>query len=259
MRGRPLRAAALLATTLLAGCSGAFSSSDDGSGSSSDGPLLTTTRCADLVVIGARGSTQALDKNLGVGTEVRRTVTDLARRLHDRTDLTIRLEAVRYDSSEQASLDGYQSNVRQGADMVRDRLDALATACPDSRFALIGFSQGAQVMHTATVDVPTDLARRIPLLAMIADPRHDPADRITQFSFAASPVRGNGRLGAGSPIDPDLRGAAIAVCVEGDEICNDQGAPGGPPSDTHKHFYEDPEHAAVTAAQLDRVLRRNDV
>jgi cutinase len=257
VRRRTLHPAALLATALLAGCSGAFSSSDDGP--SADGPLLTSTRCADLVVIGARGSTQSLDKNFGVGTEVRRTVTDLARRLHERTDLTIRLEAVRYDSSEQSSLDAYQGNVRKGADLARDRLDALASTCPDSRFALIGFSQGAQVMHTAAVDVRADLARRIPLLAMIADPRHNPTDRITQFSYATSPVRGNGRLGAGSPIDPDLRRAAIAVCVEGDEICNDIGAPGGPPSDTHKHFYEDPENAAVTAAELERVLRRTGI
>lgn len=252
-----LRPAALLATALLAGCSTAFPAADDEQ--SDDGPLLVSDRCADLVVIGARGSTQALDRNLGVGAEVRRSVTLLAHRLHARRDLTIRLEAVRYDSAQMPDVAAYEANVRRGADMARERLEALSEACPDSRLALVGFSQGAQVVHTVATDVPADLARRIPLVAMIADPRRNPTDDIAHYSYGDEPVRGNGRLGTGSPIDPDLRGAAIALCVEGDEICNDQGAPGGPPSATHKHFYEKPDNAAVTARQLDRVLRRNGV
>lgn len=257
MRTRTLRPAVLVATAVLAGCSVAAPTADDEDRGGV--PLLVDDECADLVVIGARGSTQALDRNFGVGTEVRRAVTGLARRLHARTNLTIRLEAVRYDSAEKPTVAAYQRNVDRGADMVRDRLDELAASCPDTRFALIGFSQGAQVVHTVAADVSPDMSRRIPLVAMIADPRRNPSDDIIHFTYSDEPVAGDGRLGTGPPIDPDLRTAAVALCVEGDEICNDQGAPGGPPSDTHKRFYEMPETAAVTAAQLDRVLRRNDV
>ncbi|MCW2768954.1 MAG: hypothetical protein JWR27_387 [Aeromicrobium sp.] len=258
MSWRPTPLAVLLATVLsLAGCSGAFPASDGST--PEDTRLLVGATCADLVVIGARGSTQALDRNFGVGTEVRRTVTELARRLHARGDTTVRLEAVRYDSAATATLAAYESHVEKGASMVSSRLDSLSRSCPDTRFALVGFSQGAQVLHTASVDVPPDLARRIPLVAMIADPRHNPSDDIAQWSYAAEPTVGNGRLGTGAPIDADLRAAAISLCVEGDEICNDRGAPGGPPSDTHKHFYEQSASVRATAQQLDRVLRRNGI
>ncbi|MET1061662.1 MAG: cutinase family protein [Aeromicrobium sp.] len=256
MTRRPTGLATLLAAVLsMAGCSGTSSASEDGA--PEDTGALVGQTCADLVVIGARGSTQALDRNLGVGTEVRRTVTELTRRLHARGDATVRLEAVRYDSAAASSLAAYQSHVDTGAAMVSSRLESLSRSCPDTRFALVGFSQGAQVLHTATVAVPRDLARRIPLVAMIADPRRNPTDRIVQWSYAPRPTTGNGRLGSGAPIDPDLRAAAISLCVEGDEICNDRGAPGGPPSDTHKYFYQQPASVRATAEQLDRVLRRN--
>lgn len=256
MTRRPARLAVLLVSALLLG--GCFSESS-GRNDPTDQSLLVGQTCADLVVIGARGSTQDPDLNFGVGTEVRLTVEQLARRLHRRSDTTLRIEAIRYDSSETATLEAYQANVARGARMMTRRLEKLEQRCPDSRFALVGFSQGAQVVHAASVDVSASVARRVPLVAMIADPRHNPSDDIVQWSYAAAPVKGNGRLGSGTPIDRDLQQSAIALCVEGDEICNDQGAPGGPPSATHKHFYEQESSARATARQLDRILARNGV
>lgn len=254
MSRRHARRAAPLLALLLAGCSAATS-----------GPAATTApsgtvdrTCADLVVIGARGSTQDPDLNGGVGTEVRVTLDRLVALVHRRSGASVHLEPIRYDASAPPTLDTYQDHVAEGARMMTSRLRSLARTCADSRFALIGFSQGAQVVHAAAADMSSSLARRVALVAMIADPRNNPHDRIKHWSYGAEPARGGGRLGPGTPIDANLRDVAISLCNPADEICNDRGAPGGPPSATHKHFYEQPATAAITAAHLDRVLRVND-
>jgi cutinase len=254
---RPARAAAVAVAALLA-LGGCFAQSND-SDRPTARPLLSSHTCADLVVVGARGSMQSADRNLGVGTEVRVTVEQLARRLHRRSGVTVHVEPVLYDSSPTPTAAGFLRNTAAGGTLALDRLASLATECPSSRFALVGFSQGAHVVHTAAMAVPTSVRSRIALVAMIADPTDNPDDPITRWSYAAEPTRGHGRLGAGPPIPTALRRAAISFCVAGDAICNDRGAPGSGQSPTHKHFYERPATARVTAARLDRVLRANGV
>ncbi|MET1063198.1 MAG: hypothetical protein ABWX71_09915, partial [Aeromicrobium sp.] len=73
-----------------------------------------STPCADLVVLGARGSTQDPDLNSGVGTEVRRVTDHLIDRLAERTDLTLGLEAIRYDSSLAGSVAAYDAQTTDG-------------------------------------------------------------------------------------------------------------------------------------------------
>ena len=218
-------------------------------------PLLVSTRCADLIVLGARGSTQSAKLNLGVGAEVRLSVEATARRLHQRARTTVRIEAVRYDASGGAA---YQAQVGAGAQLMQRQLSADARSCPHSHFGLIGFSEGAQVTHAAALDVPHTLAGRIAMIAMIADPRRNPGDAITHWSYGKSAPR-PGRLGPGTPIDPDVRGAAITLCATGDEICNGRGNPGTAPSATHRHFYEKPSSTRSTARQLDKILHANGI
>jgi cutinase len=248
----------LLPLLAIAGCSSATPDLP-GPARGAEPAAAKSATCAELFVIGARGSTQNPDLNAGVGTEVRRTVDELIRRLHARSKATVRISAIRYDAGPTASVATYQEHTAHGARMMVSRLRTLTSKCADSRFALVGFSQGAQVVHGAATDVPATLARRVALVAMIADPRKNPADPITHWSYAKRPTTSNGRLGAGPPIATALRRAAISLCVDGDEICNARGAPGDPPSDTHRHFYERPGAVRSTAEQLDRVLRRNGV
>ena len=251
MRGPAVRrTTSTLLLLLVAGCSAAPS------GATSPEPAGTVaTTCADLVVIGARGSTQDAELNAGVGTEVRRTTEQLVARLHRHSDETVALEAIGYDASLAPTVAAFRARTAEGSRMMTQRLRALARRCADSRFALIGFSQGAQVVHGTATRMSTPLARRVALVAMIADPTANPQDRIRHWSYADDPVVGNGRLGSGPAIDRDLRGVAISLCVAGDEICNDRGAPGGPPSSTHRHFYEKPSSTRETARRLDEVLR----
>lgn len=245
----------LLGATVVGGCSAGLSVDDGAAGR----PLLVGDECADLVVFGARGSMQDPRPNLGVGTEVRAAIEQLARRLHARSDTTLHVEAIGYDSSATPTAAEFLRHTADGSSMALDHLTSRAAQCPDSRFALLGFSQGAHVVHTAAMSIPVALASRVVLVGMIADPTTNPGDTITQWSYADHPTPGHGRLGAGPAIPPALRHAAISFCVAGDAICNDRGAPGDGQSPTHKHFYEKTSTARITATQLDLVLQRNGV
>lgn len=50
------------------------------------------------------------------------------------------------------------------------RLNSQSKACPDQKFALVGYSQGAAVMHYAANDIPAQLFPKIVALVMTGDP-----------------------------------------------------------------------------------------
>lgn len=246
------RAAAALALLAAAACS-----PSPGSPTAQQGPALSTQKCADLIVLGARGSTQSASKNFGAGTEVRRSVTAMAERLHKRSDATVRLVGVPYPA------DGgpeYTAQVFKGVDATDKLLTKLSNGCPDSQFGLVGFSQGAQTIHGFAVTMTAAEIDRVALVAMISDPRHNPDDEIASWSYADEVTAGNGKLGAGTPLPKALRGKAIHFCAEKDEICNwPVGGFPGPLSDTHRHFYEEPAHAEETGDQLAKILEANGI
>lgn len=245
-----IRSGIVVCALLLAGCS----SDAREISTSADVTSAAEGSCEDLIVLGARGSTQHPELNSGVGTEVRLVTDRLTRLLSARSGQTVQLEAIDYDSAATATLDAYQAHTAAGSELMTSRLRTLARTCPDSRFALLGFSQGAHIVHVTSAQMSSALARRVALVAMIADPWRSPGDDIQHWSYAAKPATEPGRLGAGAPIDADLRAVAISLCVPNDEICNDLGAPGGPPSAAHKHFYEKPSTVRTTAARLNRIL-----
>lgn len=220
---------------------------------------LASTRCADLVVLGVRGSGQAADQNRGVGKEVLRTVTFLAGLVRARTGASLRLEAVRYDASGTATSAAYFDHVDAGARLARRQAEAVLARCPSTRLAVVGFSQGANVVHHLADDLDPGLARRTVLVGMIADPQRDPDDMIRHWSYGAASLPGPGLLGAGPPVTAALRPAAISLCTAGDEVCasGGRGVVGGRTSPTHRFFYERPATALVTARQLDLVLQAN--
>lgn len=247
---RSLVLAALAAcTALLTACGGGSPASP------SEEAHRVGDSCADLVILGARGSTQNPELNSGVGTEVRLTTDRLIQLIHTRSEHSVALQAIRYDSAATRTVDDFMAHAAAGSRTMTSTLRSIARSCPDSRFALLGFSQGAQVVHGAATRMPSALARRVALVAMIADPRRDPGDRILHWTYTGRPATLPGKLGPGGPIDPDLRAVAISLCVAGDEICNDRGAPSSAPSKTHKHFYEQPSSVRSTAAELDRILQ----
>ena len=224
------------------------------------GPMFVQTKCADLIVFGLRGSGQSADKNDGVGQETLRTIENMTKRLHTKSHKTVRLEPILYDATRATSYAHYEAGVQDGVRLLGKKYSKAVASCPKSRYAIVGFSQGAEVVHRYAYDLTGARAKRLALIAMIADPRRNPADPITHWSYARKATTGTGKLGAGPEFGSAVRRAAIALCVAGDEVCNaPRGGASATVSHTHKHFYESFATASLTGKQLVKVLHRNGV
>ena len=253
------RLAATLALLIVAGCSSPSPAREPGPSSTNrkPAPVLVSTGCADLIVLGLRGSNQSADQNFGAGQEILRTVRAMSADLHRTSDTTVRLEGIPYRAESAASAAIYQANIEDGVTRTRARMAQLAERCPKSRIALVGFSQGAQAVHGLAIDLSASASRRVALVAMIADPRRNPDDAFASWTYGKA-APGPGKLGAGTPLPDSLKAKAITFCATGDEICNwPPGGYAGPLSETHRHFYETSAHARETGHQLARILRKN--
>jgi len=205
-------------------------------------------------VVGVRGQTQDPDRNHGVGKEVLRVTAELTRLVQRRTGESVRLEALDYESDPRPDLQAYEHAVEAGGQSLDRRVDQLEQRCADTDIAVIGFSMGADVIHSGLHDRPSGSIR---LVGMIADPHRDPVAEYEQLTFGES-APNPGSLGAG-PEFGDLASRTLAICVPGDDICNHSpGAPRDVADLVHKHYYEKPEHARVIAAALDQILQREE-
>jgi cutinase len=62
------------------------------------------------------------------------------------------------------------SGVSTGARDVVSRLQNRDRSCPKSKFALVGYSQGAAVMHSAAKNSPSAIQNKILAVVMYGDP-----------------------------------------------------------------------------------------
>ncbi|KFH43451.1 cutinase-like protein [Hapsidospora chrysogenum ATCC 11550] len=90
-------------------------------------------------------------------------------------------------------------SVFRGSRDVVDRLVSQSVRCPRQTFALVGYSQGAAVMHAAADDIPRALHSRIKAVVMFGDPAL--------------------RLGDGS-FPSGLQSKVLQNCAEGDPTCD---------------------------------------
>ncbi|WYZ42517.1 hypothetical protein EsH8_VI_000216 [Colletotrichum jinshuiense] len=96
------------------------------------------------------------------------------------------------------------SGTLRGSIDVVNRLISQAVACPKQTFSLVGYSQGAGVMHAAADNIPTALYGRIKSLVMFGD--------------------GYLRLGANASKFPaGLNEKVRQVCAPGDPVCDPAG------------------------------------
>jgi cutinase len=86
-----------------------------------------------------------------------------------------------------------------GVDDILKRLAQQSTRCPRQTFALVGYSQGASVMHEAAKSIPVSTYPKIKSLVMFGDP--------------------NLRLGLlGDRFPVALRGKVLQNCAVGDPV-----------------------------------------
>ncbi|KAK4033689.1 cutinase-domain-containing protein [Parachaetomium inaequale] len=120
------------------------------------------------------------------------------------SNTTLKLPGARgYPVQYPASADIVGGTIRGSLDVV-NRLRSQAAACPNQTFSLVGYSQGAGVMHAAAKDIPIHLYSRIKSLVMFGDGYHRLGDVLSRF-----PVGLNSKV--------------MQVCADGDPVCDRDG------------------------------------
>ena len=121
------------------------------------------------------------------------------------------------------------AGIELGVERAVDQLVERAAMCPDEVSVLVGFSQGAMVMHRAVDRVAAEAPELLDRLAgvlLIADGDRFPTDGVTNFGSAETRV---GYVGVGhmfsageaaAAIPAALHGRVVSVCDAGDPVCD---------------------------------------
>ncbi|CAG5170287.1 uncharacterized protein ALTATR162_LOCUS7157 [Alternaria atra] len=179
--------------------------------------LTDGTACRPITVIYARGTTQA--GNVGeAGSEGPTFFNALASRVGGISRLAI--QGVNYPANVFGFLAGGDA---AGATTMFNLINQAATRCPSTRIVVSGYSQGAQLVHTATQRLSAAQAARVTAVVTFGD-----ADRDETFG----PVAAN---------------KVLIICHVGDNIC-DNGIVITP---EHRNYEIDaPAAAAFVAARV---------
>ncbi|KAB2106554.1 hypothetical protein AG0111_0g5449 [Alternaria gaisen] len=179
--------------------------------------LTDGTACRPITVIYARGTTQA--GNVGeAGSEGPTFFNALASRVGGISRLAI--QGVNYPANVIGFLAGGDA---AGATTMFNLINQAATRCPSTKIVVSGYSQGAQLVHTATQRLSAAQAARVTAVVTFGD-----ADRDETFG----PVAAN---------------KVLIICHEGDNIC-DNGIIITP---EHRNYEIDaPTAAAFVAARV---------
>ncbi|SDD66245.1 cutinase family protein [Auraticoccus monumenti] len=208
-RRRLARSAAVLLAGLLLATSAAPTAGAEPSGPRLDwrpgGPTASSrpgAPCADLLFVGARGS----GEDPPYGRTVERTRQALADAAADGTgrdvvarEVWLDFPAVDPHTLTEVGLDrlllepelpttGYLHSVDIGVQQLSQVLDDSAARCPDERWVLAGFSQGAQVV-TSTLSRRTD-DWRLAGAVLVGDPALHPGQAVVRTSTAVPEATG---------------------------------------------------------------------
>jgi hypothetical protein len=223
-------------------------------------------RCADVLFIGARGSGEAFEDDTGnlvdegYGPMVE-TVRDGVRNELD-PSLSVRQYALDYAATPIDKLaDDFVNTVKSlaefagpavstflesadiGVTRLTDVLEDSRARCPDEKWVLAGYSQGALAIHSALIDVAADgnsATRQLASTVLIADPARDSAntDAVPSVFHGTQTSGGKGVVtiaralgvlgftasldiyGSLGPLPPEVREKVIEVCNDGDVVCD---------------------------------------
>ncbi|WP_344679620.1 cutinase family protein [Saccharopolyspora taberi] len=171
--------------------------------SASAAPFSGSAACPDLEVVFAR----ATGELPGLGTVGRPLVSAVQRELPGKS---VGSYAVNYA----ASLD--QTSAGPGATDMTNHVTQRAASCPDTKFVLGGFSQGASV---------TDIAVGIPGLGIGREIPSNLVGRVVAIAAFGNPLGGlYQKTITGS--SPDYGPKALEICNATDLVCGGQGTLG---------------------------------
>ena len=178
--------------------------------------------CPDLYLYGVRGTGEAPGLGLPIGA--------LAAEVEARVDGDVQAVASTYPAAGIDILQGlvqYKASVQAGRALLDAELDRFASDCPDADVALVGYSQGADVVRRGLIDHGSAAGYKVVLLG-------DPNMKASETTIRAvdedqAPVP-SGRSGIaylapplqpvpGFPSDGDGVADDVSVCRVDDPVC----------------------------------------
>lgn len=193
----------------------------------SAGLTKASRACTSLVVVGLRGSGEAADSGSirYFGKPASKAATNMVSRIK-RTG-TYRYAGIPYDARRVNPVT-YGASVADGVTLLTGVLRSIRRSCgTGTRFALIGYSQGAQVVRESVAKLEQSVRAQVVAVGLIGDPKRRgfdqrPAEIGYHEDFDRGTLAGSGKLGPGRTFEGLLRSTKIAsFCVKNDWICND--------------------------------------
>ncbi|KAL1700226.1 cutinase [Schizophyllum commune] len=129
----------------------------------------------------------------------------------------------------------YVVTVAEGAQTLADLIASQASACPDQRFILSGYSKGAMVVHSSTADLTDELISKVCGIAVFGDPDDEKGLGAIYGLADTWPIA-----------EPQIGPNILEFCNEGDPVCD-----GGADIDAHLAYPSDgsvPQAATGLAA-----------
>ncbi|KAL1694290.1 cutinase [Schizophyllum commune] len=117
----------------------------------------------------------------------------------------------------------YITTVAEGAQTLADLIASQASACPDQRFILSGYSKGAMVVHSSTADLTDELISKVCGIAVFGDPDDEKGVGAIYGLADTWPIA-----------EPQIGTNILEFCNEGDPICD-----GGADIDAHLAYSSD--------------------
>ncbi|QJT00027.1 cutinase family protein [Streptomyces asoensis] len=187
-------------------------------------PTATAATCSDIDVVAARGTFEPGTLGLIVGDPV---FSALQKKL---TGKSLSSYAVNYPA------DLSLTSAAQGnADLV-NHVKAQATACPNQRFILVGYSQGANVVDNSIGISSAGAVVGSPIVATLPTAVEPKVAAVLLFG---NPIRALGKSVTGT-----YQSRTIDFCATGDPICEN----GGDDVLAHLGYTSDATAAATFAA-----------
>ncbi|MFD4553694.1 cutinase family protein [Streptomyces sp. NPDC058469] len=187
-------------------------------------PTASAATCSDLDVVAARGTFEPGTLGLIVGDPV---FSALQKKI---TGKSLSSYAVNYPADLSLT-----SAATGNADVV-NHVNAQAAACPNQRFILVGYSQGANVVDNSIGISSAGAVVGSPIVATIPAAL---APRVAAVLLFGNPIRALGKSVTGT-----YQSRTIDFCANGDPICQNGGTDVG----AHLGYTSDADAAATFAA-----------
>lgn len=188
------------------------------------GPTASAAACTDVQVVAARGTAEPGDLGTIVGDRV--------------------LDALKNKLSPLKSTSGYRVNypadlsltsVAQGNLDLVNHLKSQASSCPDQKFVLVGYSQGANVVDNS---IGVDSSGAVVGGPIVATIPNELEPKVAAVLLFGNPIRSIGKSVTGT-----YASRTKDFCAKGDPICEKGGGDVG----AHLGYWANADEAATFA------------